>query len=76
MSSDTLALPSTFRSQHLTQLSCISSDSRCVLFPLFIAQLKSIVIVQLTSGGSTGDFTNAATLYPNGTWVDPLPGAS
>ncbi|KAJ7076571.1 hypothetical protein B0H15DRAFT_955583 [Mycena belliarum] len=30
----------------------------------------------LTSGGSTGDFTNAATLYPNGTWVDPLPGAT
>ncbi|KAJ6519665.1 hypothetical protein C8R45DRAFT_952282 [Mycena sanguinolenta] len=30
----------------------------------------------LTSGGSTGDFTNAATLFPNGTWVDPLPGAT
>jgi hypothetical protein len=30
----------------------------------------------LTSDGSTGDFTNAATLYPNGTWVDPLPGAT
>ncbi|KAK7064353.1 LCCL domain-containing protein [Favolaschia claudopus] len=30
----------------------------------------------LTSGGSTGDFTNAATLYPNGTWVNPRPGRS
>ncbi|KAJ6621594.1 hypothetical protein B0H10DRAFT_962113 [Mycena sp. CBHHK59/15] len=30
----------------------------------------------LTSGGSTGDFTNAATLLANGTWVDPLPGAT
>ncbi|KAJ7487449.1 hypothetical protein B0H11DRAFT_1721030 [Mycena galericulata] len=30
----------------------------------------------LTSAGNTGDFTNAATLYPNGTWVDPLPGAT
>ncbi|KAF7339605.1 LCCL domain-containing protein [Mycena sanguinolenta] len=30
----------------------------------------------LTSAGSTGDFTNAATLFPNGTWVDPLPGAT
>ncbi|OJT02997.1 hypothetical protein TRAPUB_6340 [Trametes pubescens] len=29
-----------------------------------------------TSSGSTGDFTMAATLYPNGTWVDPLPGPS
>jgi len=29
-----------------------------------------------SSSGSTGDFTNAATLYPNGTWVDPLPGPS
>ncbi|KAJ6604512.1 hypothetical protein DFH09DRAFT_967925 [Mycena vulgaris] len=30
----------------------------------------------LTSGGNTGDFTNAATLFVNGTWVDPLPGAT
>ncbi|KAJ7293438.1 hypothetical protein C8J57DRAFT_1551991 [Mycena rebaudengoi] len=29
-----------------------------------------------TSGGNTGDFTNAATLLSNGTWVDPLPGAT
>jgi hypothetical protein len=27
-------------------------------------------------GGTPGDFTMAATLWPNGTWVDPLPGAS
>ncbi|KAL1670432.1 hypothetical protein GGG16DRAFT_94884 [Schizophyllum commune] len=30
----------------------------------------------LSSSGTTGDFTNAATLYPNGTFVDPEPGAS
>jgi len=30
----------------------------------------------LTSDGNAGDFTNAATLYPNGTWVDPPPGPS
>ncbi|KAG2075054.1 hypothetical protein BDR04DRAFT_1006368 [Suillus decipiens] len=27
-------------------------------------------------GGTPGDFTMPATLWPNGTWVDPLPGAS
>ncbi|KAF7436684.1 hypothetical protein PC9H_003517 [Pleurotus ostreatus] len=30
----------------------------------------------LRSGDSTGDFTMPATLWPNGTWVDPLPGPS
>ncbi|KAI0375410.1 hypothetical protein BV20DRAFT_960553 [Pilatotrama ljubarskyi] len=29
-----------------------------------------------TSSGSAGDFTMPATLYPNGTWIDPLPGPS
>ncbi|KAI0756597.1 hypothetical protein C8Q80DRAFT_44440 [Daedaleopsis nitida] len=29
-----------------------------------------------TSSGVSGDFTMAATLYPNGTWVDPAPGPS
>ncbi|RDX52030.1 hypothetical protein OH76DRAFT_1400943 [Lentinus brumalis] len=29
-----------------------------------------------TSSGTSGDFTKAATLYPNGTWVDPAPGPS
>lgn len=29
-----------------------------------------------TSDGSPGDFTMPATLWPNGTWVDPLPGPS
>ncbi|OSD03563.1 hypothetical protein PYCCODRAFT_1388525 [Trametes coccinea BRFM310] len=29
-----------------------------------------------TSSGTAGDFTKAATLYPNGTWVDPAPGPS
>ncbi|KAF8203711.1 hypothetical protein BJ912DRAFT_870968 [Pholiota molesta] len=29
-----------------------------------------------TSSGTAGDFTMAATLWPNGTWVDPLPGPS
>ncbi|TDL28594.1 LCCL domain-containing protein [Rickenella mellea] len=30
----------------------------------------------LQSQGVSGDFTKAATLWPNGTWVDPLPGPS
>jgi len=29
-----------------------------------------------TSGGTAGDFTKAATLWPNETWVDPSPGPS
>jgi len=29
-----------------------------------------------TSAGQAGDFTMPATLWPNGTWVDPLPGPS
>ncbi|KAH9944034.1 uncharacterized protein BXZ73DRAFT_39344 [Epithele typhae] len=29
-----------------------------------------------TSGGTAGDFTMAAQLFPNGTWVDPAPGPS
>ncbi|KAF9455061.1 hypothetical protein P691DRAFT_654976 [Macrolepiota fuliginosa MF-IS2] len=29
-----------------------------------------------TSDGQSGDFTMPATLWPNGTWVDPLPGPS
>ncbi|TFK77237.1 hypothetical protein BDN72DRAFT_830403 [Pluteus cervinus] len=29
-----------------------------------------------TSQGESGDFTMAAALWPNGTWVDPLPGPS
>ncbi|KAF8525172.1 hypothetical protein BU17DRAFT_42292 [Hysterangium stoloniferum] len=28
------------------------------------------------SDGKSGDFTRAATLWPNGTWTDPLPGPS
>jgi len=28
------------------------------------------------SGGTTGDYTMPATIWPNGTWVDPLPGTS
>jgi len=29
-----------------------------------------------TSQGTAGDFTQAATLWPNGSWVDPSPGPS
>ncbi|KAJ7654964.1 hypothetical protein DFH06DRAFT_485784 [Mycena polygramma] len=42
----------------------------------FQADVPHFFRLALTSGGSTGDFTNAATLFPNGTWVDPLPGPS
>jgi hypothetical protein len=31
---------------------------------------------QYTFRGDAGDFTMPATLWPNGTWVDPLPGPS
>lgn len=26
--------------------------------------------------GTSGDYTMAATLWPNGTWIDPAPGPS
>jgi len=31
---------------------------------------------QYTAQGQAGDWTMPATLWPNGTWVNPLPGAS
>lgn len=34
------------------------------------------VFHQFQRSGSSGDFSKAATLWPNGTWVDPLPGPS
>ncbi|KIY66161.1 hypothetical protein CYLTODRAFT_378156 [Cylindrobasidium torrendii FP15055 ss-10] len=40
------------------------------------ASLPHFFRLALTSQGSAGDFTNAATLWPNGTWVDPAPGGS
>lgn len=39
------------------------------------AELMSVAS-QYTSAGQPGDFTMPATLWPNGTWVDPLPGPS
>ncbi|KAJ7042383.1 hypothetical protein C8F04DRAFT_1075717 [Mycena alexandri] len=42
----------------------------------FEPNLPHFFRLALTSGSNTGDFTNAATLYPNGSWVDPLPGAT
>ncbi|KAF9010360.1 hypothetical protein BDZ89DRAFT_996314 [Hymenopellis radicata] len=42
----------------------------------FNASIPHFFRLALTSGSSTGDFTMPATLWPNGTWVDPLPGAS
>jgi hypothetical protein len=32
--------------------------------------------IQFADNGASGDFTMPATLYPNGTWVDPQPGAT
>ncbi|KAH9486607.1 hypothetical protein JR316_0000672 [Psilocybe cubensis] len=40
------------------------------------ASLPHFFRLAYTSMGSSGDFTKAATLWPNGTWVDPLPGPS
>ncbi|KAI0055943.1 hypothetical protein BV25DRAFT_1832700 [Artomyces pyxidatus] len=40
------------------------------------AALPHFFRLAATKGGRTGDFTMPATLWPNGTWVDPLPGPS
>uniref|UniRef100_A0A0W0FGN8 LCCL domain-containing protein n=1 Tax=Moniliophthora roreri TaxID=221103 RepID=A0A0W0FGN8_MONRR len=42
----------------------------------FNASIPHFFRLALTSGGNTGDYTMAATLWPNGTWIDPLPGPS
>ncbi|KAF7306792.1 LCCL domain-containing protein [Mycena indigotica] len=42
----------------------------------FNTTLPHFFRLALTSNGNTGDFTRAATLFPNGTWVDPLHGAT
>jgi hypothetical protein len=42
----------------------------------FDAALPHFFRLALTAGGVSGDFTMPATLWPNGTWVDPLPGPS
>ncbi|KAK0208155.1 hypothetical protein DFS33DRAFT_1371692 [Desarmillaria ectypa] len=42
----------------------------------FNESLPHFFRLALTSGGNTGDFTMPATLWPNGSWVDPLPGPS
>lgn len=40
------------------------------------ASLPHFFRLAYTSEGTAGDFTMAAILWPNGTWVDPLPGPS
>jgi hypothetical protein len=42
----------------------------------FDATLPHFFRLALTSGGNLGDFTMPATLFPNGTWIDPAPGSS
>jgi len=42
----------------------------------FDATLPHFFRLALTSSGNLGDFTMSATLYPNGTWIDPAPGSS
>ncbi|KAF7320383.1 LCCL domain-containing protein [Mycena kentingensis (nom. inval.)] len=42
----------------------------------FDSALPHFFRLALTSGGNIGDFTRAATLFPNGTWVDAPPGAT
>ncbi len=46
------------------------------MFSYCIADVLLVYLPQYTSSGTSGDFTMAATLYPNGTWVDPAPGPS
>jgi len=42
----------------------------------FNASLPHFFRLALTSDGNLGDFTMPATLFPNGTWIDPAPGSS
>ncbi|KAE9408250.1 hypothetical protein BT96DRAFT_970895 [Gymnopus androsaceus JB14] len=42
----------------------------------FDATLPHFFRLALTSSGNLGDFTMSATLFPNGTWIDPAPGSS
>lgn len=46
------------------------------LFFLLSSSNLSNRVEQYTSGDSVSDFTMPATLWPNGTWIDPLPGPS
>jgi len=51
-------------------------------FRLAVSSLVGVVYIlanignQFTDDNGAGDFTMPATLWPNGTWVDPLPGPS
>ncbi|KAF7310791.1 LCCL domain-containing protein [Mycena chlorophos] len=42
----------------------------------FNPSIPHFIRLALTADGSTGDFTHAASLYPNGSWIDPAPGAT
>ena len=64
---------------HFFRLAVGILPSSCIAFPHYRRLLTHTSLplpLQFTSEGSAGDFTKAATLYPNGTWVDPLPGPS
>jgi hypothetical protein len=37
---------------------------------------RTFTSFQFQQDGTSGDFTQAATIWPNGTWVDPQPGPS
>ncbi|KAJ7596886.1 hypothetical protein C8J56DRAFT_1011488 [Mycena floridula] len=43
---------------------------------VFNSSLPHFFRLAFTTGGNTGDFTKAATLWPNMTWQDPSPGPS
>ena len=47
----------------------------CISF-VFILAITEQFTWQFTSDGTAGDFTKAATLLPNATWVDPPSGPS
>ncbi|KAF9270071.1 LCCL domain-containing protein [Marasmius fiardii PR-910] len=40
------------------------------------ASIPHFFRLAMTANGTTGDYTKAGTLWPNGTWIDPLPGPS
>ena len=59
---------------HFFRLAVSLSVSPCLrLSPVRLVDLH---VSQFTKDGDVGDYTKAASFFPNGTWVDPPRGAS
>ncbi|KAG7099055.1 hypothetical protein E1B28_000930 [Marasmius oreades] len=53
-----------------------SGDALNLSLAALNASIPHFFRLAMTANGTTGDYTMAATLWPNGTWVDPLTGPS